>query len=713
VTEARQGEAAGEDALGLRPGELPPHRRQEVKRRGALLDRLGGTPELIPGLAAVAVFVFWAGADAAVLPTDSYPGAVLLLGLLAVTVYAYRGRFLALPQLVLAAVALLAAFALWNLLSILWADDQGAAWDGANRCLTYLTVFILFALPPWRSRAAALLLGLYTAAIGVMGLWVLLDAAQSSNPAEFFVAGRFAEPTGYHNANAALFTGAIFPAIFLASSRESPWPVRGLMLALAGVLFQLALMPQSRGWLIAAPLALLAYLALVPGLVRSLITLAPLAAVAALTAGPVLDVFDAVDDPAALGPALDSARDAVLIGAIVLFAVGAAIGFAERRLQPSERVQQMGSRAVLAIAGVVALGGVIVALAVIGNPVSWAGDRWDEFRGGEFEHGFESSRLGQGLGSNRYDFWRVAADEFTDSPLVGVGSNNFAEDYVRERDSDEEPAYSHNLPLSVLSETGLVGGTLFLGFLVTSLIGVARVRLRSDDLLARGVAGVAAAIFVYWFLHSTGDWFWALPALTAPVFAWLGLGMRVGAERARPPQPRWARRVGTPAAIAAGGTWVLVAISLVLPWIAAVDVKKAGEIWGADPRAAFDRLDRASDLNFLSANPDLVEGAIASRLNQPRRMRAAFTQALDRDPRNWYATLELAALDAVEGDTAASLERLDRVAELNPRESLTEEIRQGLLSGNPVTLAELDSNFLERYCRVHGEVLGPKGCETP
>jgi hypothetical protein len=108
-----------------------------------------------------------------------------------------------------------------------------------------------------------------------------------------------------------------------------------------------------------------------------------------------------------------------------------------------------------------------------------------------------------------------------------------------------------------------------------------------------------------------------------------------------------------------------------------------------------------------------VEGAIASRLNQPRRMRAAFTQALDRDPRNWYATLELAALDALEGDTTASLERLDRVAELNPRESLTEEVRQGLLSGNPVTLAELDANFLERYCRVHGQELGPSGCETP
>jgi hypothetical protein len=713
VSEAAQGEAEGDGAPALRPGELPQHRRHGTKGREGRLDLIGSTPELIPGLVAVGVFIFWAASDAGVFPTDSYPGSLLLLGLLATTLYAYRGRFLTLPPIALAAVALLAGFAVWSFLSITWADDQGSAWDGANRSLLYFTVFALFVLPPWRPRAAALLIGLYALAIGVMGVWVLIDAAHSSNPADFFVARRFAEPTGYHNANAALFMSAIFPAIFFASRRETPWPVRGLMLALAGVLFQLALLPQSRGWLVAAPLAILVYLAVVPGLVRSLIVLAPLAVVVALTAGPVLDVFDAVDDPAALGPALESARDAVLIGALILLAVGAAIGFAEWRLEPSEQVRRVGSRAVLAVSALVALAGATVAIAVIGNPVSWAGDRWDDFKGGEFEHGFESSRLTQGLGSNRYDFWRVAADGFKDSPLVGAGSNNFAEDYVRDRDSDEEPAYSHNLPLSILSETGLVGGALLFGFIATALVGITRVRLRSQDQLARGVAGIAAVVFVYWFLHSTGDWFWALPALSAPVFAWLGTAMRVGAERARPPQPGWVRRVGRPAAIAASFAGVLAAISIALPWTAAVDVSKAGEVWRTDPRAAYDRLERASDLNFLSANPDLVEGAIASRLGQERRMRAAFNEALARDPRNWYAILELAALDALQGEAPAAIERLDRVAELNPREPLTEEIREGLLSGSPVTLEELDNNFLERYCRVHGQELGPNGCETP
>jgi O-antigen ligase len=718
VNDANSGLPKRQGRVALRPGELPraaPESRR-IDGGGAAIAFVARSPELIPGVAAVAVFLFWATAQGGVLATDSYPGALFLLGVLSATLYAFRARLPRLPRLPLAAIALLGAFALWSYLSIAWADDQGAAWDGANRCLLYLTAFVIFAVPPWGPRTAAALLGLYAVGIGVIGGTVLLEAANSANPLGYFIAGRFAEPTGYHNANAALFTSAIFPAIFLASRQEAPWPARGLMLALAGVLFQLALMPQSRGWLIAAPLAALAYIAFVPGLVRTLIMVGPLAVVAALTANPVLDVFGAVDNAGALEPALDSARDATLTGAVFLFLAGSLIGFLDHHLELPEQAARVGSRAVLGVGGVIALAGAVVAIAVIGNPIGWAGDRWDDFKSGEFEQEFEGPRLSQGLGSNRYDFWSVAFDEFKDSPIGGVGSENFAEDYVRERNSDEEPTHPHNLSLRILAQTGLVGAALFIGFLVVALIGVGRTRLRSSDPLGRGVGGLAAVVFVYWFAHSTGDWFWAFPALSAPVFAWLGLGMRVGADRGPRPAPTWAsdwgRTAGVAAAAAAAVAAVFAVLSLALPWTAAVDTKRAAETWGASPNAAYDRLDRAADLNFLSANPYLVEGAIASRLDQPRRMRIAFDRALDRDPDNWFATLELAALDAIEGDPQSALERLQRVSELNPREPVTDQVRQGLLSGRPVSLETLDAIFLERYCQRLGREVGPGGCTS-
>jgi hypothetical protein len=676
-----------------------------------VLDRLTIPPELLPGLAAVAVFVFWAAAQGGVGATDWYPGALFLLGLLAATAYAFRADLYRLPRLPLAAIVLLAAFVLWNFASIAWADDQGAAWDGANRCLLYLTVFAIFVLPPWRARPAAVLLGLYAVAIALVGAIVLLKAANSANPLEhFFIAGRFAEPTGYHNANAALFSSAMFVAIFLSSRRETPWPVRGLMLAAAGVLFQLAMMPQSRGWLIAAPIAFVAYLVLVPGLARSLTSLIPLAIVAAITAGPVLDVYDTVNNGGDLIRTMDHARTSMLVAAAVLFLAGALVGLADKRIDLSERTVQTGNRVVLGAVGLAALAGLVVALTVIGNPVSWAGDRWDEFKSGEFEHNpHQGSRLAQGLGSNRYDFWRVAADEFKADPVVGVGSENFAEDYVRDRHSVEEPTYPHNLPLQIISETGLIGGLLFGSFLVCSLIGVGRGRLRGSDPLARGIAGLVAVVFIYWFVHSIGDWFWAFPALSAPVFAWLGMSMRLDAERGPIARPRWVKRWAAPVAIGSVAAALLAAASMVLPWGAALDVKKASESWGANPRLAFQRLDQARDLNFLSARPDLVAGAIASQLGQPRRIRSSFDRALERDPRNWYATLELAALDGIEGNTQSALHRLDRVAELNPREPMTATVRQGVVSGHPVTLQALDAAFVGRYCQRLGRNPNPNG----
>jgi O-Antigen ligase len=697
-----------------RPGELPSSPSADpATGRSQLLEWFADTPELLPGVLAVAVFVFWATAQGGVAATDSYPGALILLGVLVGTGFAYRAELFVLPRLVLAAFALLLAFTAWNFLSIGWADDQGAAWDGANRCLTYLIVFGLFALPPWRPRAAALLVGIYTVAITVVGLVVLLKAAGAADPLRYFVAGRFSEPTGYQNAQAALFTMSMFPAVFLAARRETPWPLRGVMLSCAGILFAIALLPQSRGWLIAAPIAVIAYLVIVPGLVRSLTVILPLAVVMAVISSPVLHVFDVSDDPSRLGPALTDAKTAILIAAAVLLVIGCAIGYADRKIELPERVETIGSRVVLIGAGVVALAGVVVALAVIGNPVSWANDRWQDFKGGKFEYQTGGgTRLGGGLGSNRYDFWRVAADEFKNAPLIGVGSDNFAEDYVRDRHSDEEPTYPHNLGLQVLSETGLIGGLLFLGFLVISLTGMARVRLRSEVPISRGVAAVLAVVFVYWFVHSIGDWFWAFPALSAPIFAWLGIGMRLDAERATLAPPRWAKGWIAPVTAGSAAALLFAIASMGLPWMAAIDVNKAAASWGANPHEAFNRLDEARKLNFLSARPDLVQGAIAAQLGEDRRVRSSFERALERDPRSWYAEIELATLDGVEGNKQSALARLDRVAALNPREPLTATVRQGVLSGKPVTLDELDADFLYRYCNRLGRKPGPNGCQT-
>ena len=60
-----------------------------------------------------------------------------------------------------------------------------------------------------------------------------------------------------------------------------------------------------------------------------------------------------------------------------------------------------------------------------GSPGRDISHAWKQFRTkGNPEGG--TSRLDR-LGSNRYDFWRVAWDRFTGAPLNGTGSDNFRE----------------------------------------------------------------------------------------------------------------------------------------------------------------------------------------------------------------------------------------------------------------------------------------------
>ena len=156
--------------------------------------------------------------------------------------------------------------------------------------------------------------------------------------------------------------------------------------------------------------------------------------------------------------------------------------------------------------------------------MTWAEDRWDDFKGGYSEQGFGDSRLSGDLGSNRYDFWRVVIeDQVADSPLLGEGSDNFAETYLQDRASDEDPLYPHSLPLRVLGGTGIIGLLLFAGFGVAAIVAVARSRTGPGSAFRKGMIGALTAAIAYVLLHSAGDWLWSFPAITAPAFAWLGM----------------------------------------------------------------------------------------------------------------------------------------------------------------------------------------------
>ncbi len=179
-------------------------------------------------------------------------------------------------------------------------------------------------------------------------------------------------------------------------------------------------------------------------------------------------------------------------------------------------------------------------LAAAGDPVARVRHAWDTFKSpkGYAANSTTGSRLTSGLGSSRYDFYRVALDEFAAHPLLGIGADNFAEPYLAHGRSTETPRYPHSVEMRTLVQTGLVGALLAVVGLGAALLAAWRALARHPDPLARAVAAAAMAGFAYWVVHGSFDWFWEFAGLGAPAFALLGLACSLAPRPAARAAPR-------------------------------------------------------------------------------------------------------------------------------------------------------------------------------
>jgi tetratricopeptide (TPR) repeat protein len=670
------------------------------------LRELRRSAAAIPALLMVAVFVALAAAEGGYFPAASLPAAVFALGLLATALVALSTRA-AVPRAVALATGLLVGYAVWSFLSILWAEDQGAAWDGANQSLMYAIVYALFALWPMRGNAAAVVIGAFGLGIAGLGAVTLARAWATGDVSDMLVGGRFVEPVGYVNGNVALWFSGLLPCVLLAARREVWPPLRGLSLGGAGLLAGLALLGQSRGWLVATPLALIAFLAIVPGRARNAVALAGVAAATLIASGPVLDVFEGVGDGAAPEPLVADAARAILIAALALALAGTAVALGDRAVAVGERTARRARFATAAALVLAALAAASAGWAALGDPVGKASDAWKDFKAGS-EPGEEpsgSSRFTSAAGGNRYDFWGVALDEFASQPLIGIGVGNFQSAYLREGESVERPRFSHSLELRALSETGLVGALLLAAGSIAGLAAGWRAARRRDP-LASTVAGTAIAVFLYWVLHGSIDWFYELPALAAPAFAMLGLAgaLTPRAELAETRRPRSNALVGGRLEIAALVVAGLFAATLLgARWISELYVDRALAAWPADPDAAFEHLDRAATLDPLSIAPHATGAAIALRARRLEEADEQFAALLERDPEDAYATLQLGALASQRGDREEARSLLSRAAELSPRDTIIEEALDAVSSGRRLDPVEVYEDVLERQSAITGD----------
>lgn len=679
----------------------------------SLLTLLASDPVAVPALGAFALLIAWAANQAGYPQTHWAPGGLILLALLAIAIGVVGLRRAKTPGLVRVALGGLAAYTALSFLSILWTKVPGDAWEGADRTLVYLIVFALLAT--WRRGAAsaALLLTAWVFALAGLAIFTILHVnAAAGNSAELHAlmpGGRLIDPAGYTNANAALWMMACLPAVLLASARRMPALVRGLLAGAAVALAAAALYSQSRGSVYSTPIVLALVFLFLPGRVRTFATLVPIVAGVAVAVPSILRLDEHVEAGEGVVSAAHSATLWVLVATVLVALVVALAAAIESRTKISQQAESSVHRGVATVGIFVLIGVVAGGLVAVGNPIKEVKHEWHTFTSqkGYAANEQGESRLVSGLGSSRSDFYRVAWHEFVEHPLLGIGADNFAVPYLRLRHSEETPRYPHSVELRTLSQTGVVGLVIALIGLGAALLACRRA-LRSADSLTRAVTAAALAGFGYWVVHGSFDWFFEYAGLGAAAFALLGLacslsppdspGIALGAPGAATITVRGGRKSRAPLVLAAFAAVVLAlacAASLAAPWLSRLEVESAAHAWPAAPNKAYARLREAARLNPLSAEPYVVAGSIALRLEQLDRADRQFKLALRRAPEESYATLERGAIASARGERSRALQLLGRAVELNPRDQLARETLATARHGTVDVLALNRSILLE------------------
>jgi type II secretory pathway pseudopilin PulG len=399
------------------------------------------------------------------------------------------------------AIVALAALTGWIALSLDWAPLAGPAQDDLQRVALYLGALVAAAAllgprPAARWVEPALGLGAFVVvAYGLSGR-LLPDAIPLAHSRTAL--GRLEQPLTYWNATGALAAMGFVLATRVAGDATRDAPLR---LAAATVTPPLAVgvyLSFSRGALAALAVGLVVLLALTPERrqVRVVALLVVLGVVASVASG-LLPAVRALEGSSVAKTAEGAAMLVILLALMGAAAAGCAwlARFEASGRLRSGRVRLPRPRLVVAACLVLLLGATLGVASLEGRP-------------GTPTLGASTARL-TSVKSNRYDYWRVALEEFVDHPIRGAGAGAFRVDWRRKRTVLDPAKDAHSLYIETLGELGLVGAVI----LAALLVGVAVAARRAFRRFPVQAAGAIAALAVF-AVHAGLDWDWEMPALS-------------------------------------------------------------------------------------------------------------------------------------------------------------------------------------------------------
>ena len=580
------------------------------------------------------------------------------------------------PRPALAAMALLATYSLWALLSAFWAADAAGAIYEAAKLLAYLGAFcgaVLLARHGsgrmWVAGLAGGLMGIAAIALAVRFFPSIEGDRETLQAALPSAQGRLGFPIGYWNALAACMAMAItlLPALAVFSRSRSG---RAICTALIPLPVLVIFLASSRGGAVAAGVGVLAVLALAPGRAAIAASLAAAAPASLLITALAADQAQLLQG---LGGEL-AGDEGLTLFLVTVAAVAATFGarFLLDQHLSALSLPRWTRRAIPAAVAVAVIAGIVAI-----DPA----ERWRDFKDppdfAGSESSFVASHLQSGNGNGRYQFWGTALDAFADEPVTGLGAAGFGTYWNQNGPIEYRLRDAHSLVFEAASELGIIGLAAILGFF--ALVGWTGLRRALDEhrraealpeaaLLIGVLAAGLAAILI--------DWTWEIPAVALPML--IAAALLTGRE------PKAGGTGGGPPR-----TGLIVIAVVALPVLANVfltemQMRESREaVASNDLTAAADAAERAEALAPWGAEPRLQAALIAERLGDLDTARAEIGEAIERSPDDWKLRVVAARFALETDDAAAAKQHLDEARRLNPRSAILLErpVPPGILPG--------------------------------
>jgi O-antigen ligase len=564
----------------------------------------------------------------------------------------------------LAFAAVLAAFAAWTAISLVWSLDDGRGFADVVRAAGYAGLALCVILLGRPGRAREWLGGLTAGTTVVVALALagryfpsLFDSGRGEIASQLSEAsGRLAFPLGYWNALAGLAAANLLLLAGFAASAATR-RARASLASLITLPVLAIFLTSSRGGVLSAIVGVAVLFVCAEHRQRWLaVSVVPLA-VGGILVALANGRSDFVDD---LGTATAASQGHTMLAFTLLGLLLA--GVVVYVLDPRARALRLPR-----LPGRVALAGVSAAIAVAAV-VFFAAGGYDSFKqlpptapGGSGENGAGAAHLVSSGSSGRWQFWSTAADALADQPFHGIGAGQYPAYWEQHGTIQISVQNAHSLALETLAELGTIGGLLLLGVLAIP-VALAIRRLRCAQTLE---VALALAVYCAVVAQALTDWSWQVPSLFS--LALVSGAVAVGPAGVGTAQP----------ALRRGHLRILrgIAILASLAAIGCAAAQLIAETKLESSRSALDGGDASGALSDAEGAQDFEPFAAAPRLQQALALEAqgkldeatqALAGAIVRAPQDWTLWAVAERIDRANGDKKDAALARGAVLSLNP-----------------------------------------------